>query len=81
MEAVHPLVEARQRLGKSRDGKAISQDELGALVGVDGMTVSRWERRENVPRAKYLPKLVELAEKPAAEIIAACMPPTSVAAE
>lgn len=74
MEAVHPLVEARQRLGKSRERDAISQDELGALVGVDGMTVSRWERRENVPRARYLPKLVDLTGKPAAVIIAACMP-------
>lgn len=33
-----------------RDGKQLSQEEAGVLVGVDAMTFSRWERGVHLPR-------------------------------
>ena len=55
----------------------ISQEALGELLGVDALTVSRWERGENLPSRRYWPKLEELTGKPIAEIIAAVKPTTS----
>ena len=69
----NPITAARQRLGKS-------QDELGAFVGVDGMTVSRWERGESLPQRRFWPKLEEICERPIAEILAAAHKRSEVAA-
>lgn len=80
MSAVHPLVECREKLGKKRKVDRITQEELGDLVGVDGMTVSRWERGESLPRRRFWPKLEKLTGRPIAEIIAAAKP-MRVAAE
>lgn len=46
-----------QRILELREGKDISQRDLGELVGVDGGVISRWEQGERKPRAQYLPKL------------------------
>lgn len=69
----HPLVETRERMGK------LSQDAFGALLGVDGMTVYRWESGVSLPRRKFWPKLEELTGKPIAEVIAATKPVREVA--
>lgn len=42
-----------------RDERNLTQVQLGELVGVDGMTVSRWERGEHLPRKKHWPKIAE----------------------
>lgn len=68
MDTPHPLVEARARLGK------ISQEELGRRLGVEGMTVSRWERGESVPRRRIWPKLEEITGTPIAEILSHAKP-------
>jgi transcriptional regulator with XRE-family HTH domain len=74
MEAsVHPLADCRRRLGN------ISQDAFGEKVGVDGMTVSRWERGESLPRRRFWPKIEELTGRPIAEIIAAARPASEAA--
>ena len=57
------------RLRKRRDELKLSQGELGAAVGVDGMTVSRWERGESLPQRRFWPKLVEITGLPIADII------------
>lgn len=42
-----------------RDERKLTQVELGRLLGVDGMTVSRWERGDHLPRKKHWPKIEE----------------------
>lgn len=51
----HPLARWRQR-----QEPRLSQDDLGGMIGVDGMTVSRWERSKCQPRPSHLKKLREL---------------------
>jgi DNA-binding transcriptional regulator YiaG len=63
MDDRHPITKCRERM-------KLSQDAFGQLVGVDGMTVSRWERGESLPRRTYWRKLENLVGKPIAEIIA-----------
>lgn len=48
------------RLRQRRDELKMSQEDLGAAVGVDGMTVSRWERGESLPQRRHWPKLLEV---------------------
>lgn len=40
-----------------RDEKKLTQVELGRLLGVDGMTVSRWERGDHLPRKNQWPTI------------------------
>lgn len=61
----HPLARARKKDG-------ISQVQLGEMVGVDGMTVSRWENGVSVPRKRFWTKLEQFAGRPIAEILTAC---------
>lgn len=42
-----------------RDERKLSQVALGKLVGVDGMTISRWERGEHLPRKEQWAKIEE----------------------
>jgi len=58
----HCIAERRAELG-------LSQVELGARVGVDGMTVSRWERGESVPRRRFWSKLEEITGLQIGEIL------------
>lgn len=54
---VHPLHTLRERLH-------LTQDELGRILGVNAMTVSRWERREyDVPQ--YQSGLIKMLERAA----------------
>lgn len=59
-----------QALQRRRKELNLTQEELGALLGVEGMTVSRWERGESLPRRKVWPRLEEVTGLPIAEIIA-----------
>jgi transcriptional regulator with XRE-family HTH domain len=36
-----------------RTDRQLTQVQLGKLIGVDGMTVSRWERGDHLPRKKH----------------------------
>jgi len=62
----HPI--AKFRLNQTPQE---TQESLGAKVGVDGMTISRWERGESLPQKRNWPKLEEVTGIPIAEIIAA----------
>jgi ribosome-binding protein aMBF1 (putative translation factor) len=53
MSERNPLEEARERAGLTRPA-------LGERIGVDAMTIYRWERLGNVPREKYRPKIEEV---------------------
>lgn len=64
---IHPIADGRKRLGKT-------QDEFGRDVGVDGLTVSRWERGESLPSRRYWSKIEELTGHPIAEVIAFVKP-------
>lgn len=63
MDDRHPITKCRERMG------GITQEAFGDLVGVDGVTVGRWERGESLPRRKFWRKLENLIGKPIAEII------------
>lgn len=60
---------AMQALQKRREELNLTQDELAAQLGVKGMTVSRWERGESLPRRKVWPKLQEITGVPIADLI------------
>jgi len=60
----HPLATFRAE-------QAWTQDELGDRIGVDGMTISRWERRESLPQRRHWPKIEKITGIPPAEIISA----------
>lgn len=49
----HPLAAFRKTAG-------LSQEALAAKLGVTGMTVSRWERGEFMPRRKDWPKIASV---------------------
>ncbi len=57
------------RLRKRRDELSLSQEALGAAVGVEGMTVSRWERGESLPQRRFWPKLMEITGLPIADLL------------
>lgn len=58
-----------QTLAGRRAELGLSQVELGARIGVDGMTVSRWERGESVPRRRFWAKLEEITGLQIGEIL------------
>lgn len=62
----HPLAEFR-----TKHDPRLTQDDLGEKVGVDGMTISRWERGERVPQKRHWPKLTEVTGIPIEKILAA----------
>jgi len=47
-------------LKEFRDQASLTQREFGDLVGVDALTVSRWERGANTPRKHLWPKIKEI---------------------
>lgn len=62
-----PIAEFRKR-----QRPPLTQDEFGAMInGVDGMTVSRWERGENPPSGRNLRKLMEVTGLTLTEILSA----------
>lgn len=62
----HPLARYRARMKPP-----LTQDGLGALIGVDGMTISRWERRESLPQKRHWPRIEAVTGLSRGEIIAA----------
>jgi len=59
-----------QTLAERRKELKLSQAALGAKVGVDGMTVSRWERGESLPQRRYWNKLEEVTGLSISAVIA-----------
>lgn len=57
-----PPPETRRRLRGE-----IPQEAVAKAVGVDRATVSRWETGEREPRAKHLPRYIEVLDRLAAE--------------
>jgi transcriptional regulator with XRE-family HTH domain len=49
----------RNALTRWRVERQLSQEEVGDLIGVSAMTVSRWERGNHVPRRTLWPKITE----------------------
>lgn len=43
-----------------RTTQNLSQGEAGERLGVDAMTISRWERGEHLPRKKHWRKIEEM---------------------
>lgn len=43
-----------------RNAKKLTQVELGGCLGVDGITVSRWERGDHMPKKSLWPKIEEV---------------------
>lgn len=52
MEIDHPL-----RVWRAAN--SLSQEQAGARIGVDEMTISRWERRDTEPQKRHWPKIEE----------------------
>lgn len=50
---------SKNALSRWRDERRLSQEEVGDLIGVSAMTVSRWERGNHVPRRTLWPKITE----------------------
>jgi DNA-binding transcriptional regulator YiaG len=66
MQTNEVIVNCRRDLGLSRPAFA-------ERVGVTGMTVYRWERRQTLPRREHWPILEEMTGRPIQEILAAGM--------
>lgn len=49
-----------QRIKKLRDGKGLSQGELGKLVNVGNTTISQWENDKRIPDLATLDKLANV---------------------
>lgn len=58
-------MELAERILSVREKRlALTQEELGAKLGVGGVTVSRWERGIVEPRPRHLRALAALADLP-----------------
>jgi transcriptional regulator with XRE-family HTH domain len=44
---------------KRREALEMTQEELAEIMGVDAMSVSRWERGQRFPRGRRLPQLAK----------------------
>jgi len=53
------MKEAMSAIQKARRAKKLTQAQLAQLIGVDNITISRWERREFVPSGENLLKLAK----------------------
>lgn len=52
-----------------REKKSLSQDALGALVGVSGAAIGRWEKNIDRPRQAKLVKLCSIFEITESELL------------
>jgi transcriptional regulator with XRE-family HTH domain len=48
------------RAWRERQTPKVSQEILGERIGVDAMTISRWENGETEPQKKYRDKIEEV---------------------
>lgn len=62
MADVHPLK-------RYRDDKQMTQIDLARELGVDPMTISRWERGTRAPRRRDLSRIASITGLQPAEII------------
>lgn len=46
-----------QALKDFRQSKKLSRRELGARLGVDAMTIRRWEKGDNLPHRRFWEKI------------------------
>jgi transcriptional regulator with XRE-family HTH domain len=56
-------------LRKRRTALGLSQEAFGEAIGVEGMTVSRWERGESFPQRRFWPDLEKITGLPITAII------------
>jgi transcriptional regulator with XRE-family HTH domain len=52
-----------------RTGSNLSQPQAGERLGVDAMTISRWERGEHLPHKKHWPTIEEKTGIAASELV------------
>lgn len=55
MTETHPL-----RNWRDNQTPKLSQEALGLMLDVDGLTVSRWERRDTEPQKRQWDKITEI---------------------
>lgn len=58
-----------QSLKTRREQLGLSQEAFGVAVGVEGMTVSRWERGESLPQRRLWSKIEEVTGKSVVEML------------
>lgn len=51
-----------RRIRQAREAKGLTQRQLGALLGVSGVAVCRWETAENRPNAWVIDRLERLLQ-------------------
>lgn len=56
-------------LKKWRDDQHLSQEEASQKLGVETMTLSRWERGVHLPRKKHWPKIEEVTGIAPSELV------------
>jgi len=59
----------RSRFALHREAMGYTQEKLANLLGVDRVTVGRWDRLENPPDASIQPRLASALKITAAELI------------
>lgn len=64
MAESHPFVEYR-----AAQVPPLTQDDLGSRIGVDGMTISRWERGESLPQKRHWSKIEDVTGIPRERLI------------
>ena len=61
---------------QKRKERGLTQSELGAMLGISGKAVSKWERGLSVPCEEHLEKLIDLLGLPIEHGTAESEPPT-----
>lgn len=59
---------------QKRKERGLTQSELGAMLGISGKAVSKWERGLSVPCKEHLEKLIDLLGLPVEQKIAKSEP-------
>ena len=58
-----------ERIGQNRRSQGVSQEELGARLGVSRQTISKWETGETIPDVFQAKKMARLYDIPLDELI------------
>lgn len=64
-------------IAEKRKEKGLTQDALGAMLGISGKAVSKWERGLSRPDASHIGKLTELLGLPVEQEIAESESPST----
>ena len=62
MDQQHPIQAYRER-------NNLTLEAMGDLVGVSGVTILRWEKRQRTPRGEHLRRLCAVTAIPAADLV------------